>query len=242
MSSSKVERRKLFFSAVYPAVFVVLLWLIKGVEVQFDLDFGKYGILPRDIIGSRGILLAPLIHAGFEHLINNSIPLLLLGTALFYFYRSLAFRIFFFSYLLSSLYTWISARYNYHIGASGLVYALFSFLLISGFIRRHLQLIAISFLVAFLYGSLIWGIMPWDQKISWEGHFWGFMVGLILGIFYRKKGPQRKVYVWEEEENEDDENDQDLPEDRFWERDDPEDYWKSNSSEQGTGWIYKLKK
>lgn len=234
MASAKAEKRKLFYSMIYPALFVVFICLVKLVEVQFAIDLGTYGILPRTLEGLRGLLFAPLIHANFEHLFNNSVPILLLGTALFYFYRSLAFRIFLLSYLLSSLYTWISARYNYHIGASGVVYALFAFLLISGFIRRHLQLIAISFLVAFFYGSLIWGIMPWDHKISWEGHFWGFMVGIILAIYYRKKGPQRKVYTWDEDEDEE--------EDNFWDQNSDEEYWKSDSSEEGKEWKYWIRK
>ena len=235
MSQAKAERKKLFYSIIYPLIFVLILWLVKGFELQNDLDFGKYGILPRSLEGLKGIFLAPFIHANFEHLINNSVPLLLLGTALFYFYRILAFRIFLLSALLSSLYTWISARYNYHIGASGVVYALFAFLLVSGFIRKHLQLIAISFLVAFFYGSLVWGILPWDHKISWEGHFWGFMVGIILAIYYRKKGPQRKIYQWEDEEDEEDED-----ENGFWNQD--QDYWNSNSSEDVNEWKYWLKK
>ncbi|MAY82970.1 MAG: rhomboid family intramembrane serine protease [Flavobacteriales bacterium] len=235
MASAKAEKRKLFFSMIYPTLFVVALWIIKGIELQFDLDFGKYGILPRNLEGLRGVLLAPLIHANLEHLTNNSVPLLLLGTALFYFYRSLAFRIIILSYLLSSLYTWISARYSYHIGASGVVYALFAFLLVSGFIRRHLQLIAISFLVAFFYGSLVWGILPWDHKISWEGHFWGFMVGIILAIYYRKQGPQRKIHVWEEEDEDEDEDGYD-----YWEQDD--EFWKANSSEEVKEWKYWIRK
>ena len=78
---------------------------------------------------------------------------------------------------------------------------LFGFLFISGFIRKYTPLIALSFLVAFLYGSLVWGILPWDKGMSWEGHFWGLFVGLILAFFYRKQGPQRKVFQWEEEED-----------------------------------------
>lgn len=203
------ERKRFFSSIFFPFLFVVLLWIIKGVEVQVDLDFSSYGILPGKVSGLRGILFSPFIHGDFNHLINNSFPLLILGTALFYFYRSIAFRIVFWSYLLAGFYTWIAARQSYHIGASGLVYALFGFILISGFIRRHIPLIAISFLVVFLYGSLIWGIFPLDQKVSWEGHFWGLFVGLILALYYRKQGPQRKKYQWEDEldvdENDDDE-------------------------------------
>jgi len=210
------ERKRFFSSIFFPFLFVVLLWIIKGVEVQVDLDFSSYGILPGKVSGLRGILFSPFIHGDFNHLINNSFPLLILGTALFYFYRSIAFRIVFWSYLLAGFYTWIAARQSYHIGASGLVYALFGFILISGFIRRHIPLIAISFLVVFLYGSLIWGIFPLDQKVSWEGHFWGLFVGLILALYYRKQGPQRKKYQWEDEldEDEDDDDEYAAPENK----------------------------
>ena len=121
---------------------------------------------------------------------------------MFYFYRSLAPKAILLSFFLAGIYTWISARSAYHIGASGLVYALFGFLFISGFLRKYIPLVALSFLVAFLYGSLIWGILPWDKSISWEGHFWGLLIGLVLGVVYRKQGPQRKVFVWPEEEEE----------------------------------------
>lgn len=198
----KRERNKLIYGAVFPAIGVILLWVIKVIEVQFDLSFVTYGILPRTISGLKGVALAPLVHGDWNHLINNSIPLFLLGWAIFYFYKDVAPKLILWSYLLAGFYTWISARMSYHIGASGLVYALFGFLFISGFIRKHMQLIALSFLTAFLYGSLVWGILPWDKSISWEGHFWGLFVGLVLAYFYRKQGPQRKEFEWPDEEEE----------------------------------------
>ena len=200
------EKQKIFFSLFYPTVFVLLLWIIKSVEYFFDLSFAEFGISPREFKGLRGIVFSPLLHGSFSHLFNNTIPLLILGSSLFYFYRTLAFKVVLWSWVVAGLYTWISARSNYHIGASGLVYSLFGFLLISGFLRKNSSLIGISFLVAFLYGSLIWGILPWDHKISWEGHLWGLFIGLVLAIFYRNKGPRPKKYSWdyeeEEEENE----------------------------------------
>src|SRR5690554_296871 len=127
------EKKNFFIAFIFPFTFVLLLWAIKGVELYFELDFSKWGILPRTSEGLLGVFFAPLIHGDLNHLFNNSVPLLVLGWALFYFYKSLAFRVFFLSYFLSGLYTWISARMNYHIGASGVVYALFGFLFISGF-------------------------------------------------------------------------------------------------------------
>lgn len=202
------EKRKVVFSMLYPTLFVAVLWLVKLIEWEFDLDFAQYGILPRTASGLKGVLLSPFIHGSWEHLINNSIPLLVLGAALFYFYKPIAFKLTFWSFILAGFYTWISARTSYHIGASGLVYSLFGFLLFSGFIRRNIHLISISFLVAFLYGSLVWGILPIDKTMSWEGHFWGLILGIVLAFFYRKEGPQQKKYLWELEE-EDDEDDED---------------------------------
>lgn len=205
----KEEKNRWLSSIAVPLFFVSLLWVVKFCEQEFHLNFTSWGILPRTVGGLKGILTGPFIHGDWNHLINNSIPLLILGTALFYFYREVALRVGLLSFLLAGLYTWISARAAYHIGASGLVYALFGFLLISGFLRRYIPLIALSFLVAFLYGSLIWGILPWKKEVSWEGHFWGLFIGIVLAIFYRKKGPQRKVYRWEE----DDDN---LEEEAYW--------------------------
>ena len=196
------EKKKFIYSAVFPFIFVLFIVLVKTIELYLDTSFVRFGILPRELSGLKGIFLSPFIHGDWNHVFNNSLPLLILGWAMFYFYRSLAPKVIFLSFILAGLYTWISARSAYHIGASGLVYALFGFLFISGFLRKYIPLVALSFLVAFLYGSLIWGILPWDKSISWEGHFWGLFIGLVLAIIYRKQGPQRKVFVWPEEEDE----------------------------------------
>ncbi len=230
MESTELDKKRIFYSVLFPLILVVVLSMVKLIEWNFGLDFANYGVLPRTVEGVKGIFFAPFIHADATHLFNNSIPLLILGFSLFYFYKPIAWRVLFLSFLLTSLYTWISARYSYHIGASGVVYSLFSFLLISGFIRRHMQLIAMSFLVAFLYGSLIWGILPWDKEISWEGHFWGFFVGIILSIYYRKEGPQRKEYVWEEEELEQEDESRARGE------------WNSDASQILADYEYSLKK
>lgn len=194
------ERKRFLNSLLFPSLFVALLWIIKGIELANDIKFTQYGVLPRDLKGLRGIIFSPLIHGDLKHLFNNTVPLLVLGSTLFYFYKEVAPKLVIWSYLLAGLYTWISARTSYHIGASGLVYALFGFLFISGFIRKYIPLIAISFLVAFLYGSLVWGILPFDESTSFEGHFWGLIVGVIFAIYYRKIGPQPKKYSWELEE------------------------------------------
>ena len=201
------EHKQFKFSPVviaFPLYFVLSLWIVFWFEGNYNLYFNKYGIYPRSIVGLRGILFSPFIHSGLKHLFNNSIPLFVLLTTLFYFYRKIAFKILIYGTLFSGLLTWIIAREAYHIGASGIVYLLFSFVLFSGIIRRYYRLIAVSLIVIFLYGSMIWYILPIKDDISWEGHLSGFLVGLFLAFAYRKYGPQPFQYDWEDEAYEDD--------------------------------------
>jgi membrane associated rhomboid family serine protease len=202
------EKRSLLYSLAYPALFLFVIWTVKIIEVVFDVSFAPYGIEPLKVRGLVGIATAPLIHADFKHLFSNSIPLFILGGCLFYFYKEIAFRIFFLMYFITGLWVWFLARGGIHIGASGLVYALAAFLFTSGIIRRDVRLLAITFLVTFLYGSMVWGIFPGfypERNISWESHLMGLLAGVILAFFFRSKGPRKKVYEWELEPEEDDE-------------------------------------
>ncbi len=204
----KLEKHQFLNSLVYPFIFVFAIVVIFFIEVIFELNLSNYGIYPRKFSGLKGVLFAPFLHGDASHLINNAIPLLILGATLFYFYKEIALKVFLWIFLMGGFWTWVSAREAMHIGASGVIYGLFSFLLISGFIRRNIQLIAISFFVVFIYGSMIWGIFPIKKHISFESHFWGFVAGLILAIYYRKQGPQKKVHHWEEDDE--DENDSNI--------------------------------
>jgi membrane associated rhomboid family serine protease len=204
------EKYKLFYSLFFPVVFLMLIWTVALVEYMMDANFAAYGLYPRTLEGALGILTAPLIHADLNHLFANSVPLFVLGASLFYFYRRIALQVFILIYLFSNIWVWGMGREAYHIGASGLVYGLAAFLFVSGLIRREPRLMAISMLVAFLYGSLVWGIFPElfpDKNISWEGHLMGMLAGVIFAIYFRGKGPQRKKYSWELEEEEEDDDD-----------------------------------
>ena len=159
------------------------------------------GIRPRQLEGLAGIITAPLIHADkYDHLLSNTLPLLIVGTGLIYFYREIAFRVIALIYLFTGFWVWIAGRPYSHIGASGLVYGFVCFLFFSGIFRRDRRLLAISMLVTFLYGSLVWGILPVDQSISWESHLFGSIAGILCAIYFRKEGPQAPVHIWEEEE------------------------------------------
>ena len=188
-----------------PGVFVFLMWLVKIIEVLFDLDLSNFGIYPLSLEGLPGIIFSPFIHANFEHLFNNSLPLFFLGTALFYFYSEIAVKVSLWTYFLTGILVWLAGRSAWHIGASGLIYGLASFLFFSGIIRKYFRLVALSLLIVFLYGSMVWGIFPNIYKeVSWESHMLGFISGIILAVGYRNEGPQQPVYEWPDEDDETD--------------------------------------
>lgn len=196
------EKKRFYYSMFFPSLFIFLIWFIKITEVLLDLNLVTWGVYPLSLKGVKGILTAPLVHSGFKHLANNSVPLFLLGTALFYFYRGIAWKVCLWTYFLSGFWLWFAGRYAYHIGASGVVYGLASFLFFSGVIRKDVRLSAISLIVVFLYGSMIWGIFPIKSDISWEAHLMGAISGIVLAVYYKEHGPVKKKYLWEEEEEE----------------------------------------
>jgi membrane associated rhomboid family serine protease len=205
------EKRKIIQSLTVPVLFISLLWFIKLGEIISQTDLGFLGVYPRTLHGLFGIITSPLLHADFKHLFANSIPLLVLGSSLFFFYRELAVKTFLLIYLITGICVWAGAREAYHIGASGVVYGLAAFLFFSGIIRRDGKLLAITLLVTFLYGSMVWGIFPDffpERNISFESHFWGMATGTILAFYFRKIGPQRPKYDWEDEEDDNDQSNQ----------------------------------
>jgi len=200
MDESAFYRKKLLLSIFIPSMLIAVIWLVKIVEVLFNIDLTSFGIYPMTLRGLPGILFSPFIHHDFRHLFNNSLPLFFLMTALFYFYSEIAVKVTLWTWFLTGLFVWIAGRDAWHIGASGLVYGLASFLFFSGIIRKYFRLIALSLLIVFLYGSMVWGIFPnVYRNVSWEAHMLGFVSGIILAISYRKEGPQEPVYDWLEE-------------------------------------------
>lgn len=173
------------------------------------MEFYSFGIFPQTASGLKGIIFSPFIHGSFSHLISNSLPLLVLGSALFYFYREVAPKVFILGLLITGLWVWIIARPSFHIGASGVLYSIAAFLFVSGIIRRHPRLMALSILLAFLYGGMVWGIFPIREHVSWESHFMGMLSGLLLALFFKGHGPQRPLYSWELEEEEEEEEGED---------------------------------
>jgi membrane associated rhomboid family serine protease len=197
------EKKKFYYSLIFPTFFLFLIWFIRFTEVGLETSFVKFGVYPQKLHGLFGILTSPLIHADLKHLTDNSVPVFFLSLAIFYFYREIAYKIFFIVYFVSGFLVWIVGREAYHIGASGLIYGFASFLFLSGVIRKNVNLLAISLLVIFLYGSLVWGLLPYDYQISWESHLMGALTGIVLSAFYKDQGPERKKYSWEEEPDDD---------------------------------------
>ena len=175
-------------------------------EKGMNWDFHKAGVFPRRFESILGIFSLVFVHSDWSHLANNVISFVILSGLLYYFYKLIATKVLFTSYIISGLILWIIGRESWHIGASGLVYSLAFFLFFSGLIRKHIPLIAISLVVAFVYGSMIWHIFPWQthDPISWEGHLSGGIVGLILSALYKNQGPQKPIVVWDEAEETDD--------------------------------------
>lgn len=194
------EKKKLLHSLLLPTAFVVLLWVIKLVEVGLRIRFTKLGIYPMEAEGLIGIVTGPLIHSDFTHLISNTFPILILGTGIFYFYRKISMKVILWIYLMVGLWVWVAGRHEYHIGASGLIYGFASFLFFSGIIRKNNNLLAIALLVAFFYGGLVWGVLPLREGISWESHLFGAIAGGVVAFYFRREGPPKKKYRWEEEE------------------------------------------
>jgi membrane associated rhomboid family serine protease len=219
MENDNPEKRKLLNAIYYPLWLICILWLIKGIEWIGGISFGSFGIFPHKFSGLLGIIFSPFIHGDAMHLLNNSFPLLILTATLNYFYKPVALRIFLLIWFVTGLCVWIGGREAYHIGASGVIYGLASFLFFSGIFRKNTKLLAISLLVIFLYGSMVWGIFPFFPDVSWESHLFGFLSGLTFASIYSKEGnPTETPEIIDE------------PDDTFpyWEVDDTEENFKMN--------------
>lgn len=198
---SKKEGLSFYPGVIYgPLLFVLSIWIVYWAEIRFGWRFNTYGIYPQRIEGLRGILFGPFIHGGLQHLFNNSIPLFVLSASLFYFYRNIKWRVLLIGLFLTGLLTWSIGRPSYHIGASGIVYLLASFLFFKGIFSKQYQLTALSLVVVFLYGSLLWYVFPIDTKISWEGHLSGFLVGLAFAFIFKENSIPQKKYEWQRED------------------------------------------
>jgi membrane associated rhomboid family serine protease len=201
MKNDQLDNQFKFTPSVlaWPLYFVLLLWLVYWVEVKYNIYLNDYGILPRTLTGLRGIVLSPFLHGSLEHLYNNSIPLFVLIAALRYFYRKQALQVIVYGVLLSGFITWLIGRESYHIGASGLIYVLVSFMFFKGIQTGYFRLVALSLTIIVLYGGMIWYVFPdVEQGISWEGHLGGLISGLLFSKIYSTPEYEKQiVYDWQ---------------------------------------------
>lgn len=199
----RYKSSKILHSLFYPLLFVALIWSVKLFENLTGISMVWYGIYPRTLHGLIGIITSPLIHGDYSHLFSNTVPLIVLGGIMFFFYRPIAFQVFFWIYLMTNIWVWAAARDSYHIGASGILYGFLCFLFFSGLFRKNPQLLALSLFVTVLYGSMVWGVLPIKNGMSWESHLLGSLAGIITAYHFRKEGPKEKKYDWgSDEENE----------------------------------------
>lgn len=192
-------------------VFVAVLWLVHVLFADPAIDRGMFGIWPREWHGLIGILTAPLVHADYAHLVGNSVPLVVLGTAMLYLYPRSSRIVLPAVYFGTGVAVWLFARGSSHIGASGLVYGMFAYVLAAGLLRRDRRALATSLLVCFLYGALVWGVLPLQVHMSWETHLAAAVIGAALALALRHRDvPLRKQYSWERGAN----PDEDVP--QWW--------------------------
>ena len=189
--------------------FVLLLWAIKLTEYFGGLDLARFGIYPQQPGGLAGVLFSPFIHGSFAHLFANTAPIIVIGTMLLYGYPRAAKVLLPAVYLGGGFAVWLFAREAYHIGASGLAFGMLFFVLTVGILRWDRRAIALSLLVFFLYGSMIWGVLPVAREVSFESHLSGALIGVVLAFQLRHRDPEppRKQYSWEREEAESDDYD-----------------------------------
>jgi len=199
-ASSAESHARFTASWIIAALFVAGIALIHVVGYAFDLDLGRFGVRPRELSGLAGILVAPLLHGDLAHLISNMVPLLIGGTALLYLYPDTSRFVLPAVYLLPGIAVWIFGRDSVHIGASGLVYGIVSYVFVGGILRRDRRAFAASLLVALLYGALVWGVLPIKVGVSWETHLAAAIVGVVCALALRSRDiPPRKRYSWEDE-------------------------------------------
>ena len=183
-------------------VFVGILWAVFIVDEAFGLRLARFGLRPGSIPGLLGVFTAPLLHANFQHILSNTLPLFIAMTATLYLYPNSALRVIPAVWLGSGVLAWFFARPNLHIGASGLIYGLLAFAFVSGILRRDMRSVSVSLLVGFLYGSMIWGVLPARPQMSWEMHLTGAVVGVLMAFLFSNwdRVPLLR-YDWEDDDS-----------------------------------------
>ena len=177
---------------IVPARMVFFMWFIYTVNNIIPVELTNFGILPRNWWGLIGVFTAPYLHGSLDHLISNTVPLLILGGVLYYFYVPIASTVFYTCYFLTNILVWLFARPNIHIGASGLIYGFAAFLITYGIVKKDLKSIIFSLITVFLYGGMVYGVLPINYMMSWESHFFGALSGILIAVRLGRK--KEKAY------------------------------------------------
>ena len=195
------------------ASFAVLLWGLKLYELVLGVDLYQLGVYPRAQSGLLGIVTAPLIHGSWQHVIGNTLPIVLLGSMLIYGYPKSRFWAISGIWLLSGAGVWLFARQSYHFGASGLAHGMFFYLFVGGILRRDKRSAALLMLAFYLYGGMLLTILPRDPTVSFESHLFGAMAGAVCAYAFRNWDPKpsRQRYHWERQPNEDESIEEEDP-------------------------------
>jgi membrane associated rhomboid family serine protease len=198
------DSERLRYAFVLSGLFAILLWLVKIFESVTGFDTIEYGVYPRSLGGVLGILTAPFIHGSPEHLLSNTLPIVILGTALLYGYPKAARIVIPVLFLGSGLGVWLFGRPSFHVGASGLTFGMMFFVFTIGVLRWDRRAIGLALVVFFLYGGMVWGVFPGDPQVSYEAHLSGAILGVALALLLRKLDapPPEKRYSWEDETDE----------------------------------------
>lgn len=182
--------------------FTALLWLILIVDTVLGLGLARFGLRPRNFGGLIGVFTAPLLHSGPEHLFSNSLPMIVSLLTILYLYPRSAIRVIPVIWVGSGVLAWLIGRDSLHFGASGFVYGLLAYVFISGIMRLDMRSVAVSVMVWFLYGSMIWGVLPIRPNMSWELHLSGAILGVAMAIWFRRWDVTPvKRYSWEDDDS-----------------------------------------
>lgn len=201
---AKTDVQKIKQSFAIAGIATASLWIVHLLLWWLQADKSALGLLPRSIAGLRGILTSPFVHEDLNHLFSNSGPIFFFLAGILYFFREAALRAVLWIFVMTGIWVWVAARGVPTIGASGLVYGFGAFLFFSGVFRRDARSMALSLVIAFFYGGMVWGVLPGEQGVSWESHLFGALAGVVTAFFYRNVGVEPpKRYSWDNEPDED---------------------------------------
>ena len=202
MTNSDLSQKKAIAALKLASTLSVLLVLIHFYKWSSGSSLSWLGVFPREVDGLLGIVTAPFIHGDWEHLFSNLLPLFMLSFVISFFYKRVAIMSMLLIYLLTGFLVWFLARPVYHIGASGVVYGLVSFVFWTGVFRRNVKSIVLALAVLVMYSGYFLGIVPFKEGVSWESHLLGAIVGIIVAFLFKsyiEKDEEQKQDPWKDE-------------------------------------------